>query len=189
MMADLDRLQQDLGFVRQTVTHAGPRAPVSLYFLWSAIMLCGFILGDLRPTLMAAYWMVAGPLGGIASGYLGWRDQRQHGHLDREVGIRWAWHWTAFMAAIVLLVPLGVGGRIPWDAFGPVVLVMIALTYFQAGVHLNPPMRWIGILAAIGYLVVLTMTTHAWTIAGVMLAAGSALAGIQESRARAAAAH
>ena len=69
-MADLDRLQQDLGFVRHTVTHSGRRPPVSHYFLWSAITLCGFVLADLRPPLMGVYWMIAGPLGGLISGYL-----------------------------------------------------------------------------------------------------------------------
>ena len=162
---------------------------MSHYFLWSAITLCGFVLADLRPPLMGVYWMIAGPLGGVVSGYLGWRDQHAHGQLDRAVGMRWAGHWVAFMVAVCLLIPLGVRGTISWDAFGPIVLVMIALTYFQAGLHLNPPLRWIGVLAAVGYLVVLTMTAHAWTIAGVILAAGCAVAGVQESRARAVAAH
>lgn len=187
-MADLDRLQQDLGFVRETVTHAGARAPAGMYFLWGAVTFVGFVLMDLRPIWVGPYWMVAGPLGGVLSGYMGWRDQMRHGQLDRALGMRWVWHWSAFMAAIFLLVPLAVRGAIAWDAFGPIILVLIALTYFLAGVHLNPPLRWIGMLAAVGYLIVLTTMAHAWTIAGVTLAAGCAVAGLQEWRARAVAA-
>ena len=48
-MADLDRLQHDLGFIRRTVTHTGPRSPVAVYFLWNLIVLCGFALADVRP--------------------------------------------------------------------------------------------------------------------------------------------
>jgi hypothetical protein len=50
-MADLDRLQQDLGFVRHAVTRAGPSQPVAIYFLWSLLTLCGFVLADVGSSI------------------------------------------------------------------------------------------------------------------------------------------
>ncbi|HEV3141530.1 MAG TPA: hypothetical protein VGY57_13485, partial [Vicinamibacterales bacterium] len=80
-------------------------------------------------------------------------------------------------------------GVISWESLGPIILLFVALTYFYAGLHLDPPLRWIGLLAAGGYLVVLTVPAYPWTIVGVVLAAGCAMAGIKEMRSRAVAAH
>src|SRR5712692_2936604 len=141
-MADLDRLAQDLGFVRRTVAGSGPRSPVAVYFLWAAIVLAGFALADVRPLWVGYYWFVAGPLGGAVSGLLAQRDQQRRGEVDRGVGLRWALHWGAFMGAIVLLVLMPARGVIEWPAIAPIILLFVALTYFYAGLHLDRPLLW-----------------------------------------------
>ena len=78
-MADLDRLEQDLGFLRRTVDGASPRSPASIYFLWAVLVFAGFVLVDLDEDRVGLYWMLAGPAGGMISAYLGWRDQRDPG--------------------------------------------------------------------------------------------------------------
>jgi len=186
-MADLDRLQQDLGFVRRTVTREGPHSPAATYFLWSVLVLAGFALNDLRPMWVGYYWFTAGILGGVISAYLGVRDQRRRGEIDAAVGLQWTLHWAAFMGAVLLLVVMAVRGRIGWDAFGPMVLLLLALTYFHAGLYLSAPLRWIGLLAAAGYVVVLTVPSYPWTIVGVMLASACGAAGVGEWRSRVAA--
>jgi heme O synthase-like polyprenyltransferase len=93
------------------------------------------------------------------------------------------------MCASLLLVMMAVRGQIRYESLGPLILLLLALTYFYAGLHLNPPLRWIGLLAAAGYVVVLTVSVLPWTIVGIVLASACACAGVQEWRARVVTAH
>lgn len=187
-MADLSRLEQDLGFVRNAVSHSTPRSPVSLYFLWAAICLAGFVLMDLNQERVGLYWLIAAPAGSLVSAYLGWRDQRQHGAMDLAVGLRYMQHWGAMMGIIFLTVIMAGRGAIPWDALGPIILLILALSYFHAGLHLDPPLKWVGLLMVGGYFVVLSIDAYAWTIVGVLLSAAMMLLGVREWRTRAVAA-
>jgi hypothetical protein len=181
-MADLDRLQEDLGFVRSSVAKAGEhRSGPAVYFMWSVLTLAGFALVDIRPVWVGAYWMIAGPIGGIVSAYLGARHNARLGHINKDVGRRYAWHWGAFFAT-TLLMGLMAGRGLSFEAFGSLMLLLLALSYFLAGIHIDPPLRWIGLLAAGGYVAVLTRAPYAWSIAGLALAVAFVLSGVREAR-------
>ena len=181
-MADLDRLQEDLGFVRSSVAKAGEhRSGPAVYFMWSVLTLAGFALVDVRPAWVATYWMIVGPLGGIVSAYLGARHNARLGHINNDVGRRYGWHWGAFFAT-TLLMGLMVGRGLSFEAFGPMMLLLVAQSYFLAGVHIDPPLRWIALVAVGGYLVVLTGASYAWSIAGLALALTLVLSGVLEAR-------
>lgn len=181
-MTDLSRIQDDLGFIRRTVDAATPHSPVSIYFLWAAICLAGFVLMDLQARHVGWYWMIAGPVGGLISVFLGWRGARKSGAMDRAEGLRHAQHWASMMVAIFLVVLLAGRGVIAWRALGPIILVILALTYFQAGIHLDPPLRWVGLLMVGGFFLVLSTAPYAWTIVGAAISLTLVLVGILESR-------
>lgn len=183
-MADLDRLAQDLGFLRRAVGGASPRSPATIYFLWAALVLAGFALVDLNEGRVGQYWMIAGPAGGLISAYLGWRDQRHYGAMDLALGMRYAQHWGAMMAVIFLATLMPGRGLIMWDAFGPVVLLILAMSYFHAGLYLDPPLRWVGLLLIGGYVLVLSVDTYSWTIVGVLVSATLVVVGFRESQRR-----
>ena len=181
-MADLDRLQDDLGFVRSSVTKAGShRSGPAVYFLWAAMVLAGFVLVDVRPSLVGLYWIIAGPLGGILSAYLGKRHGARIGQIDRSIASRYAWHFGAFVAAMFLM-SLMIGRGLSIEAFVPMILLLLALTYFLAGVHIDPPLRWVALVAVAGYFIVLAGASYAWSIAGVALAVSFVLTGVREAR-------
>ena len=184
-MPDLSRMQDDLGFIRSTVDSSSRHSVVSLYFLWAALGLMGFILMDLSPARVGQYWMIAGPSGFVLSSYLGWRDQRRSGVMNLADGLRYMQHWGSMMIAIFLVVLLAIRGVIPGDGIGPVILVILALSHFHAGVHLDPPLRWVGLLMVAGFFIVLSIESYEWTIVGVSIAAAMTVAGILESRRRA----
>ena len=73
---------------------------------------------------------------------------------------------------------------ITFDALGPMILLILALSYFHAGLYLDPPLRWVGLLMVGGYLAVLSIDAYAWTIVGVFLSAALMVVGIRESRRR-----
>lgn len=186
-MADLDRLEQDLGFLRRAVDGAAPRSPASIYFLWAVLVLAGFALVDLNENRVGLYWMIAGPAGGLISVYLGWRDQRHFGAMDLALGMRYVQHWGAMMAVIFLATLMPGRGLIAWDAFGPLVLLILAMSYFHAGLYLDAPLRWVGLLLVGGYVMVLSVDAYAWTIVGALVAAALMVVGFRESRRRVAA--
>jgi hypothetical protein len=183
-MTDLDKVRDDLGFIRSSVAGSPVGAPPAVYYLWAALVVCGFALPDVRPEWIRFYWMIAAPLGALLSGYLGWRDQLSAGWVDSTLGRRQALHWATLLCVIVLGTFMVARGRIAADAFGPIVLLFLAQAYFLAGVHLDRPMRWIGVLMALGYITVLTITSYGWTLTGIVIAAAMLFAGKREARGR-----
>ena len=181
-MNDLHSLQSDFRFVRDSVARLDRRSS-SPYFLWSALVLCGFVLMDVRPVWVGPYWTILGPAGGALTGYLAWRERQRRGEVNRAMGMRHALHWSA-MGCVIFLLVFMVGRGITAEALGPIVLLVIALSYFQAGIHTDPPLRWMGLLTIAGYIVVLTVHTYAWSMVGVALAAGLMILGLREMRSR-----
>src|SRR5436190_4879920 len=174
-MEELKQLESDLGYVREVVRKSEhDRSPAVVYLLWAAITLAGFALVDFAPKRVGFFWLVAGPMGGLISAWLGRRQSVRRGQVRREEGIRWGLHWGGMMAAILLAVPLAVTGVIQARGFGNVILLVVALTYFLAGVHLERPLAWIGALIAVGYIALFFIPAYGWTFVGVLVAAALA---------------
>jgi len=168
---DANQLQSDIAYVRETVNRVGPaRAPASIPLLWAAITAVGFPLADFAPSRVGLFWMIAGPAGFVASALLGWRDARQRGQLNRAEGARWSAHWASLLLAIFLAVLLLKSGQLTQKGFDALILLLLALVYFLAGVHLESRLLWIAPLLAGSYIVVLFVTGYVWTIVGAVLA-------------------
>lgn len=179
----LEQLKGDLRSVQAAVARAdGGRRPAMIYFLWAIVGFCGFALVDFRNTWVPLYWSIAGPLGFVASAYLGWRHRRWTGQLTASVGSRYLLHWGGMLTAMFLAVLMPISGLLQWEGLGPTLLLILALGYFQAGVHLDPALLWIGLLMGGGYLFVMFVSTYTWTVVGLVLAAALAMAGLRGDR-------
>lgn len=188
-MDQLEQLKGDLHFVRAVVETADrDRSPTSIYFLWAILSLCGFALVDFRQTWVSSYWGVAGPAGFVASAYLGWRHARRTGQVTASAGSRYLLHWDGMLTAIFLAVLMSISGLLRWDGLGPAILLILALSYFQAGVHLDRALLWIGLLMGASYVFVIFVSGYAWTVVGVVLATALTIAGLRGGRAHEAAA-
>jgi hypothetical protein len=182
-MDQLEQLKGDLNFVRSVVETADRnRSPMMIYFLWAIVGLCGFALVDFRQTWVPLYWSIAGPAGFLASTVLGFRHARGTGQLTAAAGSRHVLHWGSMLAAIFLAVLMPLSGWLPWGSLNATILLILALGYFQAGVHLDPALLWIGLLMGGGYVFVLFVSTYAWTVIGLVLAAALAIAGLRGGR-------
>ena len=187
-MDQLQQLEQDLRYVRSAVERADVNpAPRLICFVWAALGGLGFALIDLDVTLVPTYWTIAGPGGFVLSAYLGWRHARETGQPSALTGRRHMLHWGAMLVAIYLVLLLPALAAAPWTAVGPTILLLLALGYFQAGVHLDPAFRWIGLLLSVGYVLVLTVSGYAWLTLGVLFALALVVTGIRTSRHEAAA--
>ena len=179
-------VESDLSYVRSVVDRSerGP-SPAPIYLLWAAIVLVGFPLADFAPAYVGVYWTIMGPLGGVISGVLGWRHSVRLGQVSREIGRRHALHWGGMLAAIFSVVVLGITNTVAWEVVHRIILLVIALAYFLAGVHLDRPLLWVGMLVAVAYFVMFFVTTYAWTIVGVVVSAALVVAAFAGGRERA----
>jgi len=181
-MDPLQQLEQDLRYVRTAVEGAEvDRTPRRLCFLWAAIGLIGFALVDLRDAWVPVYWAVAAPVGFALSASIGWRHSRRRGQAAAAIGARHLLHWGALLAAVFLAWLMPLQGVLAWDDIGPAILLLLALGYFQAGVHFDPAFRWIGVVLALGYMFVLFVTAYAWLTLGILLALSLVAVGLRSS--------
>ena len=119
-MSKIDELQSDLGYVREVVRRSeSASSPKLIYLLWAGIVLVGFALVDFVPAAVGVYWAVMGPVGGVLSMWIGWRDSLKVGQGSRQVGVRHALHWAGMIVAIWLMVPLALRGQLAWEALSP----------------------------------------------------------------------
>lgn len=182
-MDHLERLHGDLNFVRDAVdASTRSKSPSALYFVWAVIVLIGFSLMDFRPDAVPEYWVVAGPAGFLISAYLGWRHARGIGQASSADGRRHLLHWGAVLVAIALAVLLGVASALPSSTLHTVILLVLALGYFTAGLHLDRSFLWVGLLMGAGSIVVTFVAAYAWTGLGIALAVSLTIAGIRQGR-------
>ena len=95
-------------------------------------------------------------------------------------------HWAGMTVAIWLVIPLAVRGRLDWEAVSLVILIIVALGWYLAGVHLDRPMLWLGLLMAVGYVVLLFVNAYTWTILGALMAIGLVASALLTGRTHAA---
>ncbi len=181
-MTEIEQLEADLGYVREAVQRSdGGRSVAAIHLLWAVLVPIGFALMDFAPEYVPVYWTFAGPIGFIVSAGLGWRAGVVRGQLDDRAGHREALHWGATMAVIFMGVPMVATGRIGQDAFAMFVTLVLALSYFLAGVHLERPLIGVGVVLMIGYLSLWFMPAYRWTLIGA-LASGALIATALVSR-------
>jgi len=180
-MTDDKQIREDLSYVRSTLDRAGEADnPAIIYFLWAAISFLGIAIIDYVPAWTGLYWMIMGPLGGILSGVLGARVSRALGQDSRREGWRQGLHWGGMMVAILLLIPLITTQAVSVDELPRIILLLVALSYFLAGVHVDRRLLWVGAVVGGCYLFTVYQRgfPRLWTITAAVLAASLVAAGI-----------
>jgi hypothetical protein len=185
MMSETKRVEEEIRYVRGLVSESDRgTAPASIYLMWAAICLVGFPLVDFAPRYVGLFWTFAGPIGAIASMILGWRHSARMGQLRRDVGIRHGLHWAGTLVAVFLVVPLGTSGTVEWSVAHRVILLILAFSYFLAGVHLERPILWVGLLMIAAYVALFFIAAYEWTIVGVAVAVALVVAGFAGGKRR-----
>jgi hypothetical protein len=178
-MSDARQIQDDLSFVREAVSRRerAPRSPASIAYLWAAYVLVGYTLIDVAPKWAGWFLMIGGFAGGILSGLLGKRASRQLGEYDRAQGRREMLHWGAgILLAVVSAFALAAVIPELRGAYGAQVLVvMIGVVYFLAGVHFERHYLWLGPVVIAGGVLVGFVPHYGWTALGAVIAIGLAV--------------
>lgn len=178
-MTESQQLHQDLQFVRAAVTRRDRdgRGPIGINYVWAAYVIIGYALLDYRPEFAGWFFMIGGIAGGIASWIIGKRFSQKTGESDRDMARRAMLHFgggilLAFVGtfALAMIIP---------DLRGPrgsqVLVVMIGLIYFLAGVHFERYYIWLGPIVVAGGIVVGFLHRAPWTVLGAAIALGLVL--------------
>lgn len=170
-------VKKDLAYVREALERADAGdAPPSIYLLWAVLGGFGFCLIGVRPEWAGLYWPVAGPLGGVISYWLGSRWGRRVGQGSRRIARYHALHWIGVLVAIGLAVVLGGAGFLTGEALGRVILLILALGWYLAGIYLVRRYMWIGLVVAAGLVAMLLVPGFGWVFFGLIFAASLLLA-------------
>ena len=178
-MSHADQLKHDLEYVASAVRRTDqPVGMPSIYFLWAAIILVGFALPDFAPQFAGLYWLVCGIGGGLLTWRLAERAERRSGTLDRELGRRHGYHWlVGGIGFMVCWLPVLGGASIETVAGN--FLLVAGLVYGLAGVHLERPLLWSGLLMLAAFAVLSVFAPpYTWTITGVAICASLVWAGL-----------
>jgi hypothetical protein len=164
------KIESDIGYVKDLVVKSDNSvSPASLYVVWGVILIVGFSLIDFAPRWLGLFWMIAGPAGGLLSGYLGYKAGASKGQMDREVGIKHALHWGGMMVIVFLAVLLALKGLVHGVVNSQVILLVVALGWWTAGVHFDRIFLWLGGIMALGFLGTLFVDRYVWTAMGLLL--------------------
>lgn len=178
-----ETLESDIQYVRALVKKSGSESlPRSFYIMWAVIVLLGFSIIDFAPRWTGLYWMIAGPGGGILSGILGHRAGVRIGQLNRETGLRHALHWGGMLLVIVLAVLLAMRGFVHWTVLSQVILLMVALGWWTAGVHFDRFFLSCALVMMLGFVGTLFIADYIWTAIGVLTSICLAFASLNRKK-------
>jgi hypothetical protein len=168
-MNNTETLREDLRYVKRAVERSNQSVmPLGIAAYWALAVLVGFSMVDFAPAQVGLFWMIAGPLGFVASSYFGALEGRKTGSSDRATGMRIMWHFLGMMVAILLSVLLVYSHELSPAGIGRLILLLLALAYFTAGLHFSRSLIWTSLLLAAGYVAVGFFSTFAWTALGVL---------------------
>ena len=137
--------------------------------LWAALVLVGFALLDLAPSLAGPFSLVATPVGYVASTWAGRRAARASG-VRPGLGPSPPAPLGGDLVALTLLVPLVRSGALTGTAVGQAALLLVALGYWMDGVHHLPANRWVAVALVAGYLATFVLHRHVWLLVGTVVA-------------------
>ena len=168
------QIEQDLAFVKDAIRRRQAEAglPLPIALVLGLLCLVGFPVADFAVRYVWHFWAIASPLWFVLCMLLGWRFARQTGELDWAEGRRHILHWAGVLAAW-LVVFLGAAlGIFRGPAIGPTILLVLALGYYLAGIHLARICLWLGLLMAAGAVVLMFVHQYVMTVLGVLLCVG-----------------
>jgi hypothetical protein len=155
--------------------------PPAIALYWGTATLIGFAMLDFAREYAWIFWLVAGPVGGVYSWWVGKRLEREWGESDSVEGWREFWHWMGMaLCGLLLILPVWKGRLSPYST-GQLALLLVAYTYFHAWVRRGDVVVLVAALVMVaGFVALNWMTRYTWTLIGVSvflaMAVGSVVA-------------
>ena len=185
-MANLNELHEDLNFVAGVIHRGRSRSVPAILALWAVLVPIGFALVDFAPRWTGLYWLVAGVLGGIASGLIGRAAATRQGVRDAKLGRRNGLHWLVMFIAYLLFGASVATGHMDPQTTVPIWLLLSAIAYTTAGIHLDQDRTYLpsGLIMFLGYAALVWLPLpYLWTTTGLIVSASLIVASVRSARA------
>lgn len=188
-MSNVQQISEDLHFVREAVARRGrpSKGPAAIYCIWAAYVLIGYALIDFARPASGWFFLIGGILGGMLSWWIGRGWGMRTGEWDKEMARRAMLHWAGGIV-LAIIVSLALSSVIPslreGSASGQLIVVLIGMVYFLAGVHFDRHFLWLGPLLMAGGVVVGFFPRYGWTGLGAVIAAALVITAILPAQKR-----
>ncbi len=106
------------------------------YLLLIVLSLVGIALTSVSTKPTTTYWIVLTPIAALICVAAGWRNYPSNAERLRMIASQ-ALHWVAFLLAMILITISDVHGMLNFDATALVLLTLLALGVFTAGLSLG----------------------------------------------------
>ena len=169
---DTDSLSKEMGIGNTLKRYLGPNGVIMI--MLALLTIVGIGITDFSPQLSHWYWLAMVVITGIACVAMEWSRAREKGLgkaaiLKTEVLI-----WLSVLLAVNLVYFLFHSGRLDSENTGLVILLILALATFLAGLRLGWRLCILGALLAGALILATYVEEFLWIVLMVVLAAAAA---------------
>lgn len=155
----------DLEYVSNTLkkAEASRSGYPTTYCLWGVITFFGFAVWEFYVEYTGIYWAIFGSIGGLLSWWLSERDEKRQGQQDKELGLKYMWHFiilTTFIWAAVFTQQY------------LTILLILSMGYITAGLYLDRTMFIVGGIALVAYILVYLDILNSFLVVGSIFSLG-----------------
>lgn len=133
-----------------------------LFLVLFGLSLIGIGVSDFSMKYGFWYWLAMVPVFGGSSLYREWKELRKNKEATGALLRRQLFHWVGLLAAVYLIHVLQYTGRMNQEDAGLVLLLILALTVFLAGVHFNWRFAVLGAVLGASVAVAALMEQYFW---------------------------
>ena len=183
---DMTEAARDVAFVRGAVAkrEAKPR-PSAIFYYWAVYVLIGFPMVNFLPQYSGLFFGIGTLVGIVFSGITARLHFARVGEVDVGERIRGGIHWvTGMVVAAAVPIILANMKMISSDMAGQFSCILVGLVYLMAGIHIDRPFFWMGLLLIVGGTCLGLVPGYGWTVLGILLGVSLLATGLLGSASR-----
>jgi hypothetical protein len=128
------------------------------------LSLIGVGITDFSPARSYWYWFTMAPIYAGACLFMEWSQARREGTRALTIIRTQLFTWLGLLVAIQVVFLLLRSGRLTYESTGLVILLLLALTTFIAGIHLGYELCMLGGFLGLTVLMVAYLEQYVWVI-------------------------
>jgi hypothetical protein len=132
----------------------------------AVLVMIGLFLANVNPPRARFYWSAMFPVFGVVSIWHALRSDRGNEPTWRMIA-RQVLHWLGPIVAVRIIFLQLSRGQMDADADALATLLILAVTCFLAGVHLDRSFYWVSVVLAIAVVIGTEVEAYLWMLAAV----------------------
>ena len=174
-MQPTQKFEEDVAFVREAIEKRNRMQynSIAIAVLWAIILATGYMLNDFRPDISHLFWPIASFIGFLISFWIAKRAMRARGISRRGVRTKYGWHWGSLFVVIPITVLIALRHGLAMEplAINQFITLIVGITCYLAGLHLDRRFLLPGIVHIVGAPAVDYLAPYPWTMVGLAIAA------------------